>query len=197
MKICGQGPLPVPSEVIPFQRYDEKGKLNLLCIKLTAVDSYDEFEAICPEPKPLIKEYPDGRQEPYLEDPNFKEAFMEHHKLKHTWAFMQAFRDNPGMQWEDVDPTNPKTWHLCEKELRAWFLPAEMIQLANKWAELSGISTDRITKLRDGFLSGQLQVVQFQPHFQTVAQVSTPSSEPAKEPESASPVVLLPGTNAQ
>ncbi len=99
---------------------------------------------------------------------------------------MKGLSDNPDLEFETVNPLDPKTWKNVETELREWLLPTEWMRLTNAWLEVNGMSADKINEMRANFLSGRLrELPDLRLSLKEGEQPSTAPTEPANDSESS------------
>lgn len=114
MKFSGKpisGPKPV---IVAIVRDD--GNLIFIC---KAVLNYDEYDKMCPEPKPPLTTMAGGAQRYEFEDPKYVDAMGVFAKRRNCWMRIQSIKDSPGLEWDTVDLGNPDTWLSLDDELMA------------------------------------------------------------------------------
>lgn len=114
MRIQGkviQGPA-VETIVIP------RGDDEPLVFKAQAVLDYDEFEKLCPEPKPPMITRPGGVSEADVNDKNYQAAIQARLKRQTNFMFIKSLLATPGLTFDKIDVKRPETWDHFEEELR-------------------------------------------------------------------------------
>lgn len=192
MKYRGHSKLSLPTERVLFKR--EEGVVEFL---LTAVENYDEFNAIVERPKIPIKTDADGTTEQLVDHPLYRQRINEYSEAQGNWSFYQAFRNSPDLEFETVDPGDPRTWGNAEKELKAFLLPVEMMRIQTAWLGLNNLNEQRIQECRDDFLSGKLQAIPVLASSPLEGQENTPSEEPASDSTSSPQTQPDTGTTSQ
>lgn len=179
MKINGHKTLPLPTKTEYFSRAE-----GVFEIKITAVPNFNDFNKLVPMPSPRYKTFPDGTKEALINEPEYQQRLMDHVTRQSEWSFMTSLRENPHIEFENVNPGDPTTWKNVEIELREILIPSEVARVISAWNEVNGISSERIKQTRDNFLSGQLQPLPVLQEFHSQGeQPSTASTEPANASE--------------
>jgi hypothetical protein len=151
MKIAGHE-LGKPNEelcILPRQNGD-------IVFIAKAVLSFDEFDTIYPQPKPPVVVKPGGQR---VEDPTDKDYISLVGKravARLAWMMLKSLEDTPGLSWERVDMTNPKTYLNFEEELQeAKFSVAEITAIQRAVINANSINEERVKEARENFLRGQ------------------------------------------
>lgn len=167
MKIKGISTPPKhSSERVVFKR---EGDICLV-FDLVTVTNYEEFKAICQPPKPFFRQYPDGRQEPVFDDPEFQKQQLEYAQRQTNWTFLKSIAATAGLEWETVNMGDPATWGNYENELEQWLTVMERTALLNAFIRVNSVTEESLKAARDAFLSGALK------------ELHTPDHSPVQEP---------------
>ena len=88
-----------------------------MAFKCEAVADYDEFEKICPTPKPPEVLKPGGVRERNVKNPAFIKALEEWAGRKTDYTVLKSLQASPDIEWETVDMESPTTWENYRKEM--------------------------------------------------------------------------------
>jgi hypothetical protein len=142
-----------PNEVIiPILRDGED-----MIFKARAVLSYEEFDRVCPVPKPpmvLLK----GNDEatPALKDPKYMKAMDEYSLKRSAFMIITSLSATPELEWESVKMDDPSTWIGYEEELRKAGLSAmEIGRLIGGVLDANGLDEQKIEEAKKRFLASQ------------------------------------------
>lgn len=155
--------------------------------KAKAVLDAEDFERLCPPPKPptmIRKGF--GRVED-IEDPRYKAAMEERNTKRFDWIIIQSLRATDGLEWEKVKYSDSNTWHLYKEELReAGLGDYEIQRLIRGVLEANCLDETKMEEARNRFLLGQVKGADGYSSL-TTEQASTPSGEPVNGSVSALP----------
>jgi len=141
MKIQGKKLSNRGHSVIRFNRPDMPG--GVLELRQAPVLNDDDFEAMCPVLKPPLKVYPDGRKEEDPDNQAFKDKVAERRKIYSNWLIYQALQVTPGIVFETIKKSDPKSFLNVESELReAGFTVFERGQIAGEVNKINGLFDD-------------------------------------------------------
>lgn len=150
MKINGQkidGPAP---EVVVIPRGDSE-----LVIKAKPVLDFESFEKINPVPIPPKKMFPGGVESVNVEDPTYKKKLEDWAQQKSDWMILQSLSATEGLEWENVDVSDPKTWKNFREELSQTFTPGEVAKIIEIVMVACGLNQDKIEEATKRFLATQ------------------------------------------
>ena len=124
---------------------------------LTAIQSFKDFEAIVPEPKPPRFRRPgDTVDRQDTEDPNYIKAREQRAELQVHWTFLQTVSGPDGFKWDTIDEKNPETWGNYQKELEeAGFTQIEINRLIQGVMEINLLDDTKLEEARLRFLASQ------------------------------------------
>lgn len=168
-------------ELIVFPRTDENGKETQIVFKAQAILDFEDFDRLCPKPKPpsIIKRGEGLVYNP--EDPNYKKAIEQWVEKRGYWITITSLRATEGLEWETVDYSKPESWGNYRKELRdSGFGEFELMKLTNGVAIANCLDEDKIELARKRFLAGT-EEEQSQPSSLNGEQKTTLSGEPVNE----------------
>jgi len=154
MKITGHkfdGPKTV---IIPIPR-DEGDVI----FKARAVLDYEEFDAICPTPKPPTRKKPgETVGTPNFEDPTYQKKLDEFARNRSSYMIIKSLEATDGLNWDTIKLSEPETWSNFEKELKdSYFSEIEVAQIINGVFDANSLSDDKIKEARERFLASQRQ----------------------------------------
>lgn len=151
-----------------------------LVIRARAFRDWDEFNALCPVPEPP------GRHErgkgfvKNFEDKTYKDRVFLRGRQQAGWMVIQSLYE---VEWETVDPENPKTWPNWEDELKdSGFTQIECNLIITLVMDVNSLNEDKMKQARESFSLGQ-EAAQNDSNSQTSEQENTPSGVPANDGE--------------
>ncbi|REJ65631.1 MAG: hypothetical protein DWQ31_16965 [Planctomycetota bacterium] len=173
MKIGGVDPQSLPKEhILVLPRGDQQ-----VVFRAVGVPDMDEFETLCPEPKPPGKLTKDG-WEPNEGDENWKTQMLHHGRRRMAYMAIKTLAASD-IEWDTVDPDSPKTWTNWETDLReAGFSQVEINRITQLVWEANCLDEEKLERARKVFLRGQQQESGESSGLPTEPE-STPSGEPA------------------
>lgn len=125
-----------------------------IVFKAKGLKDMDEFEAICPVPKPpgtLTKEgwVPDEKDKTYLQQ-------MQGYSEQRLGYMVIATLEPSNIEWETVKRDNPRTWSKWQKEmLDSGLTQIEVNRVLQLVIEANALSEEKLRVARDVFLLGQ------------------------------------------
>jgi hypothetical protein len=153
-----------------------------------AVLNYDQFNALCPQPKPGTKLMKGGEKVLDFESSTYKAELTAYSGRRYSWMVLEALKETPGLQWETVDYSDPSTWNNFEKELReSGFSDIEVNRILKGVSDANCLNEDKVEAARKRFLAGIGQEVPGESSSHLPALHSTPSGELVKVGESDPP----------
>lgn len=151
MKMNGMK-LECPNEVVlvlPRQDGD-------LVFKAKAVTSYEEFDAVCAEPKPQIRTLKGGVQQEMVTEPAYLKAIAEHNQKRMCWIFLKSLQATEGLEWETVKYDDPNTWANYIDELKSsGFSAVEINRINTAVLQANCLDEEKLESARKAFLAGQ------------------------------------------
>ena len=147
MKISGIEITPPEPVIVVIPRGDQK-----IVITACPVLDYDDFDKLCPTPKPpWVRE---RNKDPYEnpEDPEYKKQVDAWSIKRAAWSFLKSIEDS-GIEWETVKMGDPETWENYETELSSCgFTIIEKLSIMQAVAEATGLTRDKIDRATEAFL---------------------------------------------
>ena len=119
-----------------------------------AVTNMADFEAMCPEPKPRIKQFPGGVTELDINQPEYKEALNKYNEKRSAFLILQSLRATADLEWETVDYAVPDTWVNYVEELRSsGFSQGEISHIIKKVLEANALNENQLDAAYERFLA--------------------------------------------
>jgi len=134
--------------VIPRDKVD-------VIIRAKPIMNYDEFDKLCPEPKPPVKIYPKQGEVEDVNDPKFKKAHDEWAESKGHYMFIESLSATKDLEWATIDMSDSSTWSNYENELKAIFTPGEVYGIQSLVMTVCGLNSDRMDEATKSFLAAQ------------------------------------------
>jgi len=149
MKIAGQEIKGPCVETLVLSR--ESGPL---AIKAQGLPDFDEFDALCPEPKAPGKLTKNG-WEPNLKDENYRSVLNIYNEKKLAYIVVRSLEASE-IEWDTVDINNPKTWVNYRTDLKnAGFSEIEVGRIVQTVLQANALDETKLEKAREVFLAGQ------------------------------------------
>jgi hypothetical protein len=151
MKLNGEQPgIHVETIILP------RGKSDLV-FHCEAIDSFEEFEKLCPPPEPPKKILPDRSEIVNIKAPEYIKA-LENWSAKRV-AYMVVHglaKATPELEWEQVKLDEHPTWSLFRKELRESGLSdVEVNRIVAGCMSANSLSEKAVQEARARFLASQ------------------------------------------
>lgn len=142
-----------------------------------AILDYSEFERLCPDPIPPHVIRPGKSKEANLKDPTYLQQVALKAERRIDWIVITSLKATPGLVWETVDFSNPKTWGNYRDELKAAHFSSIEIQRIQSAAFMANSLVEaRVQEARENFLRGLAEEAEAT-SSQPTEQISTPSGE--------------------
>lgn len=152
MKIAGVSVFLPPRDVVVFPRAEQN-----LIFHIIGVESFEEFDAIYPRPKPpqMLKK---GRQQDNLDDPAYAKQHEAWAQARQDWLLIKALSAPENeITWDHVDVKDPATFTKVNDELKAAGLTQiELNRLIGKMYEVNALSETGMENARANFLQMML-----------------------------------------
>jgi len=128
---------------------------QVLVIRACAVN-LDEFETLCPEPKPPGKLTKDGWI-PDTENESYKQVVTAHNEKRIAYLVVKSLEPSQ-VEWDTVEPENPKTWTNYVQDFKAAGLTTiEINRVVQCVMRANSLDEDKLEQARKVFLLGQAQ----------------------------------------
>lgn len=176
MKIGGIDPKTLSHEVfLVLPRGDEQN----LVFRARGLPDFEQFNALCPLPKPPGKLTKDGYV-PMENDPTYLQVVGEWSKKRLGYMVINSLEPSE-IEWDTVNVSDPRTWPNWEKDLReAGLSEIEANRVLALVMEANALDEVKLQKAREVFLLGQAQRL-----ASISGQVSVPASTPSGVPAAA------------
>lgn len=161
-------------EVLVLPRGEES-----IVFRARGLADMDEFDKLCPDPKPPVRLTKAGK-EPNEEDANWRSAMLAHGRRRVAYMVVKSLEPSE-IEWDTVDPDNPKTWLNYTDDLRrAGFSQVEINRIVGLVWEANCLDEAKLEAARAVFLRGQ-QPANDAFSGPSTEPASTPSGEPASD----------------
>ena len=173
MKIGGIDPKGLCNEVIlVLPRGDQE-----LVFRARGLSDMDEFQALCPAPKPTGKMTKDGWV-PNLNDPTYQQMMADYADKRLAYLVIKSLAASD-IEWDLVNINDPRTWTKWQDELKAAGLSrVEINRIVATVMEANCLDEAKLKKAREVFLVGQAPMPPEFSGLLTEPQ-TTPSGAPA------------------
>lgn len=142
------------------------------------VNNLEDFDKVCPKPKPPTRLKPGGVKVENVEDPSYKTALTRWGEQRFAWMIINSLRDTPGIEWETVDYGDANTWTNWQKEMEnSGFVDAEIQRIVSGVMAANGLNEARVEEARKSFLA-TMEEQRSQSTSLLAEQTGTPSGEP-------------------
>lgn len=130
-----------------------RGNNKDIVLHVQAVLDMDQFEQMCPTPRPPMRKMKGGLDVPNLNDSAFRKACERHVEQRLMWMVLKSLEATPELEWELVDIGDSSTWLNMRKELReAGFSDVEINRIINAAYGVNSLNEAKIQAARDRFL---------------------------------------------
>lgn len=127
-----------------------------LVFKAKAVLDYDEFDKICPEPKPPVKVVKGGKKEVNIADSAYQAEISAHNERRMAFIILKSLQATEGLEWETVDMLKPNTWVNYVDELKSsGFSSVEIHRIVTAVLRANALDEAKLEEARKAFLAGQ------------------------------------------
>jgi hypothetical protein len=127
-----------------------------IVFRATAVLDDQEFDDLCPRPKPRVAILKGGKRVEQTDEPTYREALNDWGRRRVAWLVLKSLEATEGLEWETVDYDDPKTWLNYEQELTAsGFSDAEVARIINGVMAANGLSEAKVDEARKRFLASR------------------------------------------
>ena len=175
MRIGGIDPGTLPAEeILALPRGEEQ-----IVFRARGLPDMEEFDTLRPEPKPPVRLTRAGK-EPNEDDANWRSAMLAHGRRRVAYMVVKSLEPSE-IEWDTVDPDNPKTWTNCTEDLRgAGFSQVEINRIVGLVWEANCLDEAKLERARQVFARGQQPDSDASSGPSTEPQ-NTPSGEPASD----------------
>lgn len=154
-----------------------------IVIRAIAVLDMDEFEALCPVPKPPGMRTKEGWA-PNEDDKTYKEQVAQHGEMRFAYMVLKSLEPS-NVEWAKVDADVPSTWLTWQDELKeAGVSTTEINRIIVCVMQANALDEAKLKEAREVFLRGPVQEPSEYCGPNTELE-STQSGDPAPASESA------------
>ena len=151
MKIAGQKVSGPHVETLVLPRGDDE----VIVFRAQAVQSFDEFEKLCPEPKPPGKRTKDGFV-PNVDDKDYRSILQTHNEKRIAYLVICSLEPSK-IEWDTVEIGNPKTWMNYVKDFKsAGFTTIEINRIVGAVMAANALDEVKLQQAREVFLRGRV-----------------------------------------
>ena len=174
MKIGGIDPSTLSTEellVLP------RGEQNIV-FRAVGIPDYEEFKALCPEPKAPGVQMAGKGWMPNENDPGYRDMVKTHDKRRIDWMVLKSLEPSD-VEWDTVDLDNPPTWTNWQGDLKtAGLNQVEVNRVQALVFQANCLDESKLQKALEAFQLGQ-QPVPNEFSGQNDEQKNSQSGEPA------------------
>ena len=149
MKLNGVALESPPDSVLVIPRGDSE-----LVITIRPVMDFSDFDSLCPQPLPPVKNLPGGERQLNVEDESYKSKVVLYGRQRMAWMVLKSLEPS-NIEWDTVKKEDPTTWVNYTDELRKVFTPAEYNALIDKIMTACGLNQSMIEEATERFLASR------------------------------------------
>ncbi len=125
-----------------------------IIFKAQAVLDYKDFDSLNPVPKPPQIMRPGGITSFDVEDKDYKTKLRTWSLSKTDYMVLKSLSATPGLEWEDVNMSEPETWVNYRQEMQdSGLSPAEVSRIVDGVASACGLNQEKIDEATKRFLA--------------------------------------------
>lgn len=125
-----------------------------IVIRAKAVPDFDEFNALCPEPKPPLLQTKDGLVA-NTKDVNYRQVKAIYDERFMCYIVIKSLEPSD-MEWDTVKINEPSSWVNWRQDLHdAGLSHFEVNRIQNLVMEANCLDEDKLIQAREVFLRGQ------------------------------------------
>ena len=133
-----------------------RGDGDSVVFKCQAVLDMDDFEKLCPVPKPPQRMMAGGKKVIDIEDPIYKHKIEDRNDKRISYLILKSLEATEDLEWETVVMGDSDTWGNYETEFKqAGFSPVEIMRIINSCMTANCLNEDKLKEARDSFLASQ------------------------------------------
>lgn len=162
-------------EILVIPRSGPDGNIVL---KARAVLDMEEFNAMCPTPKPARIRKKDGTSYDDVKDVKYTKAIDEYASRRTAYLVIKSLEATEDLEWDTVQMGDPSTWGNYLEELKgSGFSEIEVNRIVMAVMRANCLDEQRLEEARASFLAGQDQA-ETERSGQNIGQNGTPSGVP-------------------
>lgn len=148
MKIKGKVIKGVNRDILVIPRPDGN-----IVFTAEAIQSWAEFDELCPLPTPPTVMLPGGAQQPDTSAPGYRKKLQEWGENKTNYMVLKSLSATEGLEWDTVDLQKPETWKNWRTELEtSGFIEAEVVRILRLCSCVNAVSEEMMDRAREAFL---------------------------------------------
>lgn len=148
MKVGGQAIEGLNQAVLVLPRYEHE-----LVFRAQAIPDLTEFHIMYPPPKPPVVMKAGGVKEDDLEDKGYQQQLANFARLRTAYMVVKSLEPSE-IEWDTVDPMNPKTYARWDTDFRnAGLNEIEIQRIVDLVMEVNCLDDDKIKWARDNFFA--------------------------------------------
>jgi hypothetical protein len=160
-----------------------RGNDDAIILRAEAVSSFDEFDALCPRPKPRRGRNRQNEMVELTQEPDYLKAISEYGNQRVAYMIIKSLTATETLEWETVDLSKPETWKNYVKELTSsGFSDGEVARIITGVMSASGLDEAKVEAARNRFLRSQQEGSETR-FYQKDARSSMPSGQLASDSE--------------
>jgi hypothetical protein len=148
--------------------------------KFRPLRSSENFDKVCPRPKPVKQVRPGGGETLDYSSPRYKAQVETWARQKTDWEFLISISATDALEWETVDMEKPDTWGNWRPEMEKVFPESHIVRLYQGFVDAQYLTEETMEKARQLFLQRTLEASDQSStnHSPSDEKTSTPSGEP-------------------
>lgn len=152
MKIAGKEPKPKGEpEPLVFRRHPIE---ESIVFKIQSVKNFEEFNALCPPPKPGRMRTPTGIVDD-VEAPGYVEARDRQDLLRGQYVLIKSLEPS-AIEWDKVKLDDPSSWQHAHAELSAVLSDQEHAALIHRIHRANSLTEEMLEAAANDFFQSQL-----------------------------------------
>lgn len=162
MKIGDYEATPVSKlEPVIFSRgIGEDGKEIFLVFIAEPIKDFEEFEALCPRPKPGGLMTPQGWQDGIdVESDVYKDQAVQWARQRSRYIFIKSLEPSR-IKWDKVQLSKPDTWVNIDDELKGILGYFEFLAVKNLVNEANSLDQDKLEAAKERFFRQRAKVTE-------------------------------------
>ncbi len=147
-----------------------------------AVLSMEEFDLLCPTPKPKAAFVKGKGNIQLTDDPAYIESLQKYGEKRFAWIALKSLEPSD-IDWQTVKMDRPETWLNWTEELReAGLCDAEVQRIIVCVMQANALDDNKLSQAREAFLRGLEEAVERSSGPNT-EQLTTSSGQPVNDSE--------------
>jgi hypothetical protein len=127
-----------------------------IVLRAQAVLDDDEFNDLCPRPKPQVMLMKGGKKVEKTDAPAYREALNTWGEQRVAWLVIKSLEATEGLEWDTVKVDDPSTWLNYRAELKsAGFSDNEQARILAGVMAANGLSETKVAEARERFLASR------------------------------------------